>query len=404
MSVLVTGNHIQSVAKEGTTSFPSNAQVIDGRGSTLLPGLWDMHTHFQNSDDGMMHLASGVTTARDMGNYTRRIMEMRHDFEQGTRIGPRLWLAGLMDGASSIPSDAEIRVGSEKEALDAVEWFHRLGFVQTKIYGQIKPEWVPGIVRRSHELGMRVSGHVPAFMTASQAVAEGFDELNHTHYLLLNFMPDVTDTVGPARYMAPAERAADLDLNSRAVSDFIALLKDRKVVIDPTLGISETRYTARRGHVDPGLAPVFDRLPLRWKRNALTGGVPTPPEKERRYQSSFQAFLKMAGLLYRAGVPLVVGSDSWPGIGFDRELELHVDAGIPAQQVLQDATINAARLMGEDALLGSVRAAKLADLVLVEGDPVADIGNMRRVKIVMKDGVVYSAAELNRAVGMGVQN
>jgi imidazolonepropionase-like amidohydrolase len=101
---------------------------------------------------------------------------------------------------------------------------------------------------------------------------------------------------------------------------------------------------------------------------------------------------------------MVVGSDSWPGIGFDRELELHVDAGIPAQQVLQDATINAARLMGEDALLGSVRAAKLADLVLVEGDPVADIGNMRRVKIVMKDGVVYSAAELNRAVGMGVQN
>lgn len=399
MAVIVSGNRIQAVTPDAAASLPSQSEVIDGRGRTLLPGLWDMHTHL-NGNDGLLHLAAGVTTVRDLGNFTRKAIEMRHDFDQGTKIGPRVWLAGLIDGKAPYSSEAEVLVGSEQEAVEAVDWFHRLGYIQMKIYGQIKPEWVGPIAKRAHELGMRVSGHVPAYMTAAQAVEAGFDEINHTNYLFLNFMPDVKETQTPARYMAPAERAPSVDLGSPAVASFIGLLTRHGTVIDPTLNTYETRYTARKGTVDPALSSAFDHLPFRWKRIALMGGVPTPAEKDELYRQSFRAFLNMIRLLFHAGVLMVIGSDGIPGLGFEREMELDVQAGIPPANVLQNATLSAARLLHQDADLGSVAPGKLADLVLVEGNPVTSISTMRRVRTVVRDGVFYSAAELNAAAGM----
>lgn len=399
MTVIVSSKRIQAVTPDRAAALPSRTEVIEGRGMTLLPGLWDMHTHL-NGSDGLMHLAAGVTTVRDLGNYARKALEMRRDFEQGTRIGPRVWLAGLIDGNGPYPSEAEVLVGTEQEALDAVEWFHRLGYIQMKIYGQIKPEWVGPIAKRAHEFGMRVSGHVPAYMTAAEAVEAGFDEINHTNYLFLNFMPDVRETQTPARYMAPAERAPSLDLGSPAVASFVDFLTRHGTVIDPTLNTYETRYTARKGNVDPALAAAFDHLPFRWKRIALMGGVPTPPEKDQLYRQSFQAFLNMIKMLFHAGVPMVIGSDGIPGLGFEREMELDVQAGIPPANVLQNATLNAARLLHQETDLALVAPGKLADLVLVEGNPVANISNMRRVRTVVRGGVFYSAAELNTAAGM----
>jgi imidazolonepropionase-like amidohydrolase len=400
MAVLVEGDRIRSVRPEILSTVPVNAEVIDARGLTMLPGLWDMHTHLAEND-GLLHLSSGVTSVRDLGNTLDMGLTLRRDFEQGTRVGPRVFLAGLIDGRGPFQAPTEVFVDDEQEARAAVEWFSRLGYVHVKIYGQIKPELVSVIARAAHEHGMRVGGHVPANMTAASAVLAGFDEINHTNYLFLNFMPDVTQIQTPLRYLAPAERAGHFDFNSPDVKVFFDLLRERHTVIDPTLNTYETRYTARKGFVDPTLAPVIDEMPFKRRRGAIVGGLPAPPGIDERYRASFQAFLNMIGEIHKAGIATVVGSDGLAGFGYARELELQVRAGVPAADLLRIATIKSAEIMGQDANLGSIVPGKLADLILVEGNPAENISDIRKVRTVMKDGSVFSVRDIRAVLNVG---
>src|SRR5258706_13570782 len=118
---------------------------------------------------------------------------------------------------------------------------------------------------------MRVSGHIPAYMNARQAVEQGYDEIQHINMLLLNFLPDVKDTRTPARFIEPGRRARDLDLRSPQVREFIQFLRERHTALDLTLGVFESFYLARAGQVDPGLAKVVQRLPVQVRRGAYTG-------------------------------------------------------------------------------------------------------------------------------------
>jgi hypothetical protein len=402
MVVLVEGDRIRTVRHESNDTPPANAEIVDGRGLTMLPGLWDMHTHLVEND-GLLHLSAGVTSVRDLGNTLENGLDIRRDFEQGTRAGPRVFLAGLIDGRGPFQAPTEVFVDNEQEAREAVEWFSRLGYVHIKIYGQIKPVLVPLIARLAHERGMRVGGHVPANMIAAQAVSDGFDEINHTNYLFLNFMPDVLQTQTALRYTAPAERAGELDLHSPEVNAFFNLLRERHTVVDPTLNTYETRYTARKGFVDPTLARVVDELPFKRRRVALVGGIPVPPGKDERYRESFQAFLNIIGEIHKAGIATVVGSDGLAGFGYARELELQVRAGIPAADVLQIATIKSAKILGQDTELGSIVPGKLADLILVEGNPAENISDIRKIKTVMKNGTMFSMTDIHAALSTGKQ-
>src|SRR5437763_8576987 len=247
---------------------------------------------------------------------------------------------------------------------------------------------------------MRVSGHVPAFVRAEDAVRDGYDEIQHINMLMLEFMPDVKETQTRLRLTAPAERSAAIDLASPEVKAFIDLLRERHTVIDPTLGVFEGSYVARKGTMSPGFAVVADRLPPQVRRGLLSGGLPVPEGKDQRFRDSFQALLKMVKTLYDAGIPIVAGTDSTAGFALHRELELYVAAGIPAPRVLQIATLGAARLMKRDAELGSIAPGKLADLILIDGDPSAHIGDIRRVTTLVKDGAVYQTSALYQAIGV----
>ncbi len=136
------------------------------------------------------------------------------------------------------------------------------------------------------------------------------------------------------------------------------------------------------------------------RRGLLTGGLPVPDGKDRRYRDSFQAMLRFLKQLYDAGIPMVAGTDAFPGFALHRELELYVAAGIPAPEALRIATLGAARVMKRDAEAGTLAPGKLADLIVVDGDPAKRISDIRRVSLVMKGGTLYEPARLYEAIGV----
>ena len=247
---------------------------------------------------------------------------------------------------------------------------------------------------------MRLSGHIPEGMRAREAVRAGFDEIQHANMLVLNFLSDSLDTRTPQRFHGPAQEALNLDLESDSVRAFVALLRERGTVVDPTLNAFEALFTARQGELDPVLAAIAHRLPPQVQRGLRGGGLPVPEGMDQRYRDSFRALLNLTAMLHRAGVPLVPGTDAMPGFALHHELELYEQAGIPANEVLQIATIGSARVAGREADLGSIAPGKLADLVLVDGDPAAHVSHLRKVEMVMKDGVFYRPEELWTAVGV----
>ena len=397
-SVVVIGNRIRNVGPVGQITLPANAEVIDAAGKTLLPGLWDMHAHVDGAD-GLLNLAAGVTTVRDLGNDTDILLARRKRIEDGREIGTRIILAGIIDGPGPFQGPTKILASTEQEARAAVDNYKRLGYAQIKIYSSVKPDLVPAIIDEAHKNGMRVSGHIPAGMTAAQCVELGYDEIQHANFLMLNFMPDVKNTNTPSRLTEVAKRGADLDLNSPQVQSFIKLLRNHHTILDPTLSIFEERFTGA-GVIPRGFLPIAKRLPTNVRRGLLSSGLTPPPGMESQYQQSFTRMTELVGLMYRSGIPIEDGTDSMAGFSLHRELELDVQAGIPARKVLQNATFNAARVMGLDRELGTITSGKLADLILVNGDPVTNISDIRKTVLVVKDGALYKPAELYSAIGV----
>jgi len=273
--------------------------------------------------------------------------------------------------------------------------------VQIKLYSSLKPEFVPAVVKAAHARGLRVSGHIPNGITASQFVQDGADEIQHINFIFLNFFaPLVKDTRTPERFTAVGVNAAKLDLHSKPVDDFIQLLLDHRTTVDVTLGTFEGMYIGRPGQVSPDIAPVLSRLPAQVQRGAYAGGLPVTQDNDQLYKDSYRAMLAMTKRMYDAGIPILAGTDSIAGLMLHRELELEVQAGIPAAKSLQIATLNAATLLKQEKELGSIAVGKKADFLIVEGNPVDQISDIRRCRMVMKDGALYDSGKLYAAVGI----
>jgi Amidohydrolase family len=399
-TVVIQGERITMVGPFAGVSVPKDAEIIDGAGKTLVPGLFDMHVHAQ-AGDGILNIASGVTTVRDMGNDIDELRRLQDQWENGTAIGPRVWKAGFMDGHGPFQAPTGLYADTAEEAQAAVNRYADLGYVQIKLYSSLNPEFVPGIVKTAHARGLRVSGHIPNGMIASQFVEDGADEIQHINFIFLNFLADkVKDTRTPERFTAVGANAAKLDLQSKEVNDFIALLLQHRTTVDVTLATFEGMFRGRPGKISPDFAPVLDRLPAQVQRAAYTGGLPVTEENDQLYKDSYQAMLRMTKRMYDAGISILAGTDTTAGIMLHRELELEVEAGIPAAKALQIATFNAAQLLKQEKDLGSIAPGKRADLVLVEGNPTGQISDIRRCRLVMKNGVLYKSADLYRTAGI----
>ncbi len=398
-TVLVAGNRIAAVGPDREVELPAGARVIEAEGRTLIPGLFDMHVHLDKLD-GLLHIAGGVTFTRDLANDVDALLDAKRSFDEGTAIGPRVAMAGFLDGPGPFAGPTKALVDTPDEVREWVSRYAELGYEQIKMYSSIKTELVPVIVEAAHRHGLRVSGHIPAFMTAEQAVLAGFDEIQHVNMLFLNFLGDTLDTRTPARFTAVAAHGVELDLDADSVRSFIGLLRERRIVVDPTVGIFHSMFTSRPRSVSSQYAAIADRLPPTVRRGLLTGGLPVPDGMDGRYRESAGRMLELVAELHENGVRIVPGTDAMAGFALHRELELYVQAGIPAVEVLRIATLGAAEVAGRDEELGSIEAGKLADLVLIDGDPTRDISALRAAALVMKDGVLYEPDALYEAVGV----
>ena len=398
-AVIVSDGIIESI--EGTrTNFTNSTTQINGSGQWLIPGLWDMHTHNRFSQ-GLLHIAGGVTTVRDMGNNPENYFQVRDGFDSGDVIGPRSFAAGIVEGKSPYSAPIKALAESENDAVELVRKYAGLGYPQIKIYSSAKPEWIKAVAAEARRNQMWVSGHIPSFMNAEQAVRDGFDEIQHINMLFLNFLASETDdTRTPLRFTLIAEEAHQLDLDSESVGSFLSLLKSRDVTIDPTVAIFDNMLRHRSGELSPSFAMVADHFPPSVKRGMMAGRLDITEENAERFAASAKALLLMVRKLHENGIRIVAGTDSLPGFGLHRELELYQQAGIPAAEILRLATLGSAELMGNADINGSIKVGKQADFSLLAANPLEDTSAVREVRLIFKGDRYFKASELHQAVGI----
>ncbi|WP_082578106.1 amidohydrolase family protein [Lysobacter sp. Root690] len=375
-------------------------RVVDGGGKVLMPGLFDMHGHVSRWDGGL-NIAAGVTTVRDMGNDNATLQQMIGEIEAGTLMSPGVVPAGFIEGESQFSARNGFVIKNLDEAKKAVDWYSEHGYPQIKIYNSFPKAVLRDTVAYAHSKGMRVSGHVPAFLRAQDVVDQGFDEIQHINQLMLNFfVDDKTDTRTLQRFYLVADKTADLDFDSKPVQDFIATLAKKQIAIDPTLATFEFLHQ-RDGELSPIVAGIEDHLPPDVQRGRRSAEMNIPDDATAaRYTKSYDKLVEFVGRAYKAGVPLLAGTDEIPGFTLQHELALYVRAGLTPAQALQVATWNAAKVARVLDNRGSVTVGKRSDLILIDGDPTKDIGDIRKVSLVLRGDTAYYPSEVHEALGV----
>jgi imidazolonepropionase-like amidohydrolase len=379
--VIVRDGRIVAAGPKATTPIPPDMTTIDAKGQTLMPGLWEMHTHASGIEFGPALLAAGITTARDCGGELDFLVAARDAIAQQEAVGPRLLLAGLID-AGGDRAFGHVTAETPAEARAAVTRYHQQGFQQIKLYTFLSGEVVSAISAEAHRLGMTVTGHVPRSLSTIAGIEARMDHLNH----LTPVMNMLRNPGGDG----------SIDFQSETAQAAVKFLLAHKTVVDPTASWGEMASHSREVDVasfEPGILTAPAVIDAKFR--GMGGNTTAEQMKSRMAQT-----LAVIGGLHRAGVPIVAGSDTGlVGHGLHRELELYVQAGMTPLEAIKAATIVSARAMGLDRDSGTVEAGKRADLILVDGNPLEDIRQTRRVTRVIANGRVYDADALWRSVG-----
>ena len=400
-TVIVDQGVIKQVGPTADVAVPVGAQVIDGKGKTLVPGLWDAHMHFPSDAGGPMLLSLGITSVRDPGNINALTLARAERRAHDLLLTPHVYPSVLIDGKGPNAAQAASVATSQEDAIAIVRRAKADGFVAIKVYGTFNPSWLPATTAEAHRLGLHVHGHLPAGVRPMQAINAGYDEITHINFVIMQAMPDdvVRQSNGIARFEGPGRYAKDVDLSADPMKTLIATMAARKITVDPTLVVFEGLYVPENGDLSPAYAPYVGTLPPAVERGFRQGGFTVPPDLTRAdYRRSFAKLSDLVGALHRAGVPIVAGTDG-SGMELVRELELYIAAGFTPSEALASATLAPAHLVGADARTGSIAVGKSADLVLVDGDPSRNIGDLRHTRIVMMDGKLMDADALRSAGG-----
>jgi len=389
--ILIENGVITEVGTRGQVRIPKDATVLDATGKYAVPGLWDMHAHYEQVEWGPIYLAAGVTSVRDVGNEFDfiRILHEELDREESPAIGPHLEFAGIIDGKGPISLGAVI-ADTPEQAKQKVEAYKAAGARQIKIYSSVKPEIVRAITADAHAQGMTVTGHIPEGMTAIEGVHDGMDQINHISYELPYFAHPVLGPDGKPDRTKPIVLEAD----GPRVKDLISTLVAHHTVLDPTVALYETFLNTKPlDQLEPGINHVAPQL-----REALD----TPPstgDRAVRAEAQWKALMATLHALHAAGIPMVAGTDqAIPGYSLHREIEIYAEAGFTPLEALQAATIVSARALGVEKESGSLEAGKRGDVLLLNADPLAHIHNTRTVWKTVAAGAVYDPAPLWQSV------
>jgi len=390
--ILIEDGVIKAVGPRSKVRIPRHASVLDASGKFAIPGLWDMHAHYEQVEWGPIYLAAGVTSVRDVGNefdFIRALHEQLNR-KRDPAIGPHLEFAGIIDGLGPVSLGA-VTADTPDQATDLVQKYKAAGARQIKIYSSVKPEVVKAICIAAHARGMTVTGHIPNGMTAIDGVNDGMDQINHIQYEVPYFALPVLGADGkPDRSKPPV-----LDLGGPKAKELIAALLAHHTILDPTMVVFEGfMNTVPLDQLEPGLDHVPPQL------HEALDNPPPPADKVALTAARWQALMATLRTLHAAGIPMVAGTDqSIPGYSIHREMEIYVEAGFTPLEALQAATIVPARALGVESESGSLALGKRGDVLLLDADPLADIHNTRKVWRTVAAGAVYSPAPLWESVG-----
>jgi imidazolonepropionase-like amidohydrolase len=400
-TVVVNAGVIVAVGSAASVKVPAGARVIEGRGMTLVPGMWDCHMHVGDDYTGLQELSLGITSVRDPGNNDALTMDRRTRAAAGQLLFPHVYPSSMIDGKGPYTAQVANVATSQAEAIGWVDKAKANGFTGVKIYGTFNPAWLPATIAEAHKLGLHVHGHIPAGIRPLDAINDGYDEVTHINWIIMQAMPDSVIAVsnGIMRFEGPGRYAKDVDLDGTPMRTIVATMAKKHIYSDPTMVAFEGLYVPDNGDLSPAYAPFVGTLPPTTERGFRSGGFAVPKDLTRAdYRASWAKMVALLARMHKAGIPIVAGTDG-SGIEIIRELEIYTQAGLTPAEALAAATIVPARLVGMDQHTGSIKVGKTADLALVEGDPSIHISDLRQTRIVMLDGKVLDADALRNAAG-----
>ncbi len=379
-TVVIRGDRIVAVGPADSVATPSGATVIDASGKSVVPGLWEMHGHLQHTSQSVgspMQLSLGITTVRDLAADLDVAVSHRDRAASGAILSPREILGGFLEGPGAWAGPTEALARTEAEARAWVARYDSLGYKQIKLYNVFHPDLVPTVAAEAHKRGMRLSGHVPRGLSVPAAVMLGFDEINHAAFLFSSFYQDSLYVPTMRAYSAVASAVApNIDVESAEMTSMIAALKRHNTVIDGTFSLWVQEPGAAGGR----------------------GGGAAPATPNPNVAKANANYLRLIKRLHDAGVIMVPGTDNSSSSSYHTELEIYERAGVPAAQVLQMATIVSARVMKDDRDYGSIAVGKVADLVVIDGQPAERIADLRKVNRVVRAGRPYVPEAIVAAV------
>jgi hypothetical protein len=399
-NVVTSGGKITMVGT-ALPKLPAGTRVIDGTGKTLVPGLWDSHMHVGDDFQTVSELALGVTNCRNPGGPIELEVSQRERRNKGILLAPECWDSVIVDKKGPLVAQGSLAVSSLDETLAAVRKIKSNNLTAVKFYTSMDPAWIAPGAKLAHQLGLHVHGHIPAGMRTLDAINAGYDEITHIYFATMQAMPDevVAKSNTTMRMLGPGKYFKDVDLDAEPMKTVIQTMADKHIVLDPTLVVVEGVLLAKAGTVSPAYAPYVGTLPPATERSFKSGPIPYLPGMTRDdAEKSVHHMQEYVAKLFRAGVPIVAGTDG-QGMELVRELELYVGGGLTPAEALATATIIPARNVKADGRTGSIAVGKEADLLLVDGDPEANIGDLRHVDQVMSDGYLMDGDALRKEAG-----
>jgi hypothetical protein len=402
-TIVLQNGKITSIAPAGDAKVPPGARVLDLTGHTVIPGLVGMHNHTFYTTRGRsvqlqfsaprLYLGTGITTARTTGGTSPyHEINMKRGIDRGQIPGPRMHLTGpYLTGAGGAATMAQ--VSSPEEARRIVNYWADEGVTWFKAYTDISRETLGAAIKAAHARGLKFTGHLCS-VSFREAVRLGIDNLEHGLFTNSDYVPNRTPDHCPSDMRDSLLKVA---IDGPEIQQTIREMVSNKVAMSSTLAVYELSYPDRpplEDRVLEALSPEArqEYLSTRTETSARAAQS-TMPELFRRAQAFERAFVKAGGLL-GAGVDPTGMGGALPGYGDQRNYELLLEAGFSPVEAIQIMTLNGARILGVDDRLGSVTAGKLADLVVIRGNPVSTPAEIRNVTIVFKDGVGYDSPKL----------
>jgi imidazolonepropionase-like amidohydrolase len=417
-TVIITGNHISAIGRTGKVHVPNGAQIIDANGKFLIPGLWDMHVHFSEIERTFpLFIANGVTGVRNMGGELDDLLRWRADVARGMVVGPRIVTCGpIIDGPDPAAHGPTIVVGTVSVARKTVEMLKQRGADCVKVYDRVPRDVYFAIIDEARKRDLPVAGHVPLSVTSIEASRAGQKSIEHlgsileststleTELLREESSPQpVTDPSDyPKRIAVRGERMLDT-YDERKAEEVFAILARNLTWQVPTLEFkwAQTFIDELFRKPDPRLEYISATELQWWSPEKNFFARYRTPEYIAFRKRLFQKELDLVGALHRAGVPFMAGTDLsgayvFPGFSLHHELQLLVQAGFTPMEALQTATRNPAMFLGELKSGGTVEKGKLANLVLLDANPLLDIRNSERVNAVILNGRYLSRSKLDQ--------